>query len=350
MDTFFITHIYNACFRPSTLLFPFAFAVGLHIFAYPEKLMNADAPSSELFKALSDDCRLRIVRAVSAAELSVAELVRVLGLPQSTVSRHLKPLRESGLLESRRNGTSVFYHRGPAFADEELSSLVDRVLTGLPGGQEDRSSVRLILDQRTARNRDFFDELAGRYGSLTEPGGGWSAVASALAAGFAGLQVADIGSGEGALSLLLARFCSRVVAVDVSPRMLTTLRDAAEAAGLGDRIQTREGDVESLPLADAEVDAVFLSQVLHHAAQPAEAVKEAARILKPGGRLLLLDLASHEQEWVREQYGDLWLGFDPERLRTFFEKAGLNVEEGTRLPGATPELPVLMMTAKKGGR
>jgi ubiquinone/menaquinone biosynthesis C-methylase UbiE/transposase-like protein len=328
-------------------VFPFAFPTNWYIFVYPEILMDVTAPNLNLFKALSDECRLRILRAVSQAELSVAELVRVLGLPQSTVSRHLKPLRESGLLEARRNGTSVFYHRGPAFADVELNQVIDRSLAQIPGAKEDKASVRLILDQRISRNRDFFDDLAGRYGSLTEPGGGWPAVASALALGFAGMKVADIGAGEGALTLLLARFCKQVVAVDLSPRMLMTLRNTADAAGLGDRVSTCEGDLEKLPLADGEMDVVFISQALHHAAQPGAAIREAARVLRPGGRLVILDLVSHDQEWVREQYADLWLGFEPGQLVTYFEEAGLYTGEGAQLPGATSDLPVLLMTAEK---
>jgi ArsR family transcriptional regulator len=309
--------------------------------------MDATAPSLNLFKALGDECRLRIVRAVSQAELSVAELVKVLGMPQSTVSRHLKPLRESELLESRRDGTSVFYHRGPSFSDPELSQVIDRALTDIPGAQEDRASVSRLLQQRTSRNRDFFDEVAGRYGSLTEPGGGWQAVSSALAIGFRDQNVADIGSGEGALTLSLARFCHQVTAVDVSPRMLMTLESKAEEVGLSDRVRTMEGELERLPLQEGEMDAVFLSQSLHHAAQPEAAIREAARVLKPGGQLVVLDLVAHEQEWVREQYADLWLGFTPDRLNEFFISAGLTPLEGGRLPGATPELPVLLMTALK---
>lgn len=309
--------------------------------------MDVQNHSLNLFKALGDECRLRILRAVSQAELSVAELVKVLGMPQSTVSRHLKPLRESELLESRRDGTSVFYHRGPAFADPELGHVIDRTLAGIPGAQEDRASVSRMLQQRTSRNRDFFDELAGRYGSLTEPGGGWQAVSSALALGFRGQKVADIGAGEGALTLQLARFCQQVVAVDVSPRMLLTLQSEAEDAGLSDRVLTLEGELENLPIETSEMDTVFISQALHHAAQPEKAIREAARVLKPGGLLVVLDLVAHEQEWVREQYADLWLGFDPGRLREFFSQAGLEPLEGGRLPGATPELPVLLMTALK---
>ena len=309
--------------------------------------MDTKNPSLTLFKALGDECRLRILRAVSQAELSVAELVKVLGLPQSTVSRHLKPLRDSDLLESRRDGTSVFYHRGPSFSDPELGLVIDRALTGIPGAQEDRASVSRMLQQRTSRNRDFFDEVAGRYGSLTEPGGGWQAVSSALAIGFRGQNVADIGSGEGALTLSLARFCRQVVAVDVSPRMLMTLEAKAEEAGLSDRVRTVEGELERLPLEASEMDAVFLSQSLHHASQPEVAICEAARVLKPGGLLVVLDLVAHEQEWVREQYADLWLGFEPDRLTKYFTNSGLEPLEGCRLPGATPELPVLFLTALK---
>ncbi|MDF3130042.1 metalloregulator ArsR/SmtB family transcription factor [Kiritimatiellaeota bacterium B1221] len=312
--------------------------------------MEAAPPNLNLFKALSDECRLRILRAVSQAELSVAELVRVLGMPQSTVSRHLKPLRECGLLETRRNGTSVFYHRGPAFSDSDLHQVIDRSLSQIPGANEDKASVRLILDERISRNRDFFDDLAGRYGSLTEPGGGWSAVAAALAIGFTGCKVADVGAGEGALTLQLARFCEQVIAVDLSPRMLMTLRNIADEAGLGERVMTLEGDLEKLPIDDGEMDVVFISQALHHAAQPQAAIREAARCLCPGGRLVVLDLVAHEQEWVREQYADLWLGFEPGELESYFEKAGLTCGKGAQLPGATPDLPVLLMTAVKNQR
>jgi len=309
--------------------------------------MNKEPTFLRVFRALADEVRLRILRAVSIAELSVAELVRVLGLPQSTVSRHLKPLRECGLLETRRNGTSVYYHRGPALADVDLSGLLDRHLAALPLDTEDRSSVRRVLDQRRAGNRNFFDEIAGSYGSLTEPGGGWHALAAGLACGFAGQVVADIGCGEGALSLLLARYCRQVISVDISPKMVMTLQEAAELSGLGGRIRVMEGDVDQLPLADASADSVFLSQVLHHAAQPEQALVEAARVLRPGGRLIVLDLLRHEQEWVREQYADVWLGFDPEEVEAFALASGLQPEHASRLPGATPELPVLFFSATK---
>jgi ArsR family transcriptional regulator len=159
--------------------------------------------------------------------------------------------------------------------------------------------------------------------------------------------VADLGAGEGALTLLLARFCEEVSAVDLSPRMLGTLREAAETAGVGERVRTLDGDLAALPLGDGEMDAVFISQALHHAADPAAALAEAARVLRPGGRLLLLDLLQHEQEWVREQFADLWLGFDPDHLKELLEQCGLCPGVSLRLPGATPDLPVLLITALK---
>ena len=301
----------------------------------------------ELFKALSDVARLRIVRAVTQAELSVAELVSVLGLPQSTVSRHLKPLRDSGVLDARRDGTSVFYRRGPAFADQALAAFVDSQLAQVTHAAEDRASVRRVLDARKRQSREFFDRIAGSYSSLTEPGGGWPALAAGLAAGFAGKDVADLGAGEGELTLLLAAYAARVTAVDASPQMLQLLRDKAEEAGLSKRVQAAEGDIEALPLADGCFDAAFLSQSLHHASRPVKAVEEAVRILRPGGLLILLDLARHEQEWVREQWADQWLGFEQEELIVWMKTAGLTLLHQQRIAGSTPDLAVILMVGQK---
>jgi len=303
-------------------------------------------PIPQLYKALSDEGRLRILRALSMAELSVAELVRILGMPQSTVSRHLKPLREAELLESRRDGTSVLYHRGPALSEELLASLLEKQFDQLPLDAEDRSSVRRVLDQRRAQNRDFFDRMAGSYGSLTEPGGGWQALASALAIGFRDQRIVDVGCGEGALSLLLAPVSKEVIAIDLSPNMLMELGAEAEKRGLADKIRCVEGELEKLPLADSSADAVFLSQVLHHAGTPLAALEEASRLLKPGASLFILDLLSHEQEWVREEYADLWLGFDPADLQDMLRQLGLDILQTESLPGATPELPVLFVHAR----
>lgn len=301
----------------------------------------------EVFKALADDIRLRLVRALMAAELSVAELVSVLGIPQSSVSRHLKPLRDSGLVETRRDGTSIYYRRGPAISGTALEQVLAKELTRLPSARQDAGAVKKVLELRRERSRAFFEKIAGKYGELTQPGGGWPALAAGLAAGFAGQDVVDLGAGEGELALLLARFAGSVTAVDQSRAMLKEVKARAAAAGLGHVVRVCEGDLESLPLEDASADAVILSQALHHAAQPAQAVSEAGRILRIGGRLIILDLLKHDQDWVREQWADQWLGFEERELGLWMASAGLSEVRVERLPAAAEAFSVLLASAKK---
>ena len=302
----------------------------------------------DIFRALADDVRLRLLNAVLAAELSVAELVEVLGLPQSTVSRHLRPLREAGLLETRREGTSVYYRRGAALSDRELAGVLERRLRELGTAERDAKAVRAVLDQRRKRSREFFEKVAGRYGELTQPGGGWSALAAGLGAGFAGRTVVDMGCGEGALTLLLARFAKRVLAVDQSKAMLRHVRTRAKDEGLANEVETAEGDLERVPLPDGSCDAVFLSQALHHAARPSHTILDAARLLKPGGHLVVLDLARHGQDWVRTEWADQWLGFEEDELRAWMHAAELTPLRVQRLGEAAPaDLAVLLAVGEK---
>lgn len=303
--------------------------------------------SLHLFKALADEVRLRILGCLAVSELSVAELVEVLQAPQSTVSRHLKPLRDVELVEPRRDGTSVIYRHGPAFADPALRDFLEARLKGLPLAVADRKAVKRALDSRKQRSKDFFEQMAGKYSTLTEPGGGWPVLAAALAAGFAGREVADLGAGEGDLALLLARFAGTVTVIDQSPAMLRHVEARAESAGLSRRVFTAEGDLEELPLESQSQDACFLSQSLHHAARPETALSEAARVLRKGGQLVLLDLVQHQQEWAREQWADTWLGFASAEVRGWMKVAGLRVEINEPLPGAVPELPVLFAVGIK---
>lgn len=301
----------------------------------------------DMFRALADDVRLRLIRALMTAELSVAELVLVLGLPQSTVSRHLKPLRDCALVETRREGTSVYYRKGPALRDSSWEQVLDRELPRLATAGDDALAVQRVLEQRRQRSHEFFEKMAGKYGEFTQPGGGWSALAAALAAGFAGKDVVDMGAGEGALALLLARYAGSVTAVDQSKAMLKQVRNRAEAAGLGAVVKVCESDMESLPLPDESADAVFLSQALHHAAQPEAAVREAARVLRKSGRVILLDLVKHDQDWVREQWADQWLGFEEKEIREWMEAAGLRQVSAERLAAAAPTFSVLLASAIK---
>ena len=301
----------------------------------------------DIFKALADEVRLRILHAIMQAELSVAELVSVMKLPQSTVSRHLKPLRDAGLVDTRRDGTSVYYRKGEALADAQFGGLLEERLSDLPTAKQDLNAVRQALELRRRRSREFFDKVAGQYSGLTQPGGGWQALAAALAAGFAGRNVADLGSGEGALTLLLARFAAEVVAVDQSPAMLREVRREAKRCGVAARVKVAEGDLEKLPLGEGSVDAAFLSQALHHAARPEAAVREAARIVRPGGQLVILDLLRHDQEWVRDQLADQWLGFDKEEIAGWLKAAGLRLVASELIDGGMKEFKLLLMVGIK---
>ncbi|MDH3346418.1 MAG: metalloregulator ArsR/SmtB family transcription factor [Kiritimatiellaceae bacterium] len=301
----------------------------------------------DIFKALADEGRLRLLRAIDQAELSVAELVQALEMPQSTVSRHLKPMREAGLVASRRDGTSVYYNRGPLFHDAAFTQILNERLKEISVAHRDAAAVERVLDLRRRKSREFFDEMAGQYGSLTEPGGGWQAMAAAMAAGFAGKHVADLGCGEGCLALLLARFAEKVIAFDQSEKMLKLVEEKALEQGVAERIDFRVGILESLGLAGAELDAVFLSQSLHHTSNPEDVVCSAASAVKPGGQVIILDLVRHEHEWTREQWADQWLGFDPLEVREWLQRAELEPLVLDSLPGATPDLSVLMVVGVK---
>jgi len=172
-------------------------------------------------------------------------------------------------------------------------------------------------------------------------------LAAALAAGFSGKTVADLGCGEGHLALLLARFAEKVVAFDQSEKMLRLVEEKATEQNVLERLDLRVGILEHLDLSGEAFDAVFLSQALHHTSNPADVVRTGSVALKPGGQLVILDLVRHEHEWAREQWADQWLGFDPLEIREWLKAAGLNPLVIDSLPGATPDLSVLMVVGKK---
>lgn len=301
----------------------------------------------DIFKALADEGRLRILRAIDQAELSVAELVQALELPQSTVSRHLKPMREAGLVASRRDGTSVYYKRGPLFSDAAFAQILTERIREISVAHRDAAAVERVVELRRRKSREFFDDIAGRYGKLTEPGGGWQALAAGLAAGFAGRKVGDLGCGEGALALLLARFADKVVAFDQSEKMLSLVAEKATEQNVRERLELRVGNLEDLDLSDEAFDALFLSQSLHHTSNPQAVIHAVAAGLRPGGLMIILDLVRHEHEWTREEWADQWLGFDPLETRDWLSEAGLEPLALDSLPGATPDLAVLIAVAEK---
>lgn len=271
-------------------------------------------------KVLGDPTRIRILRLLGREELAVAELQEILATGQSTVSSHLAQLRQAGLVEDRKAGKNVRYSLRRA-APKTLLKAVEEAARELDEVRRDDEALAVVLEKRREKTRAFFDELAGKFGRHYMPGKSWKAMAEALLALLPAVEAADLGAGEGAVAFLLARRAKRVYAVDSSLQMVEYGRRLAAERGVKN-VEYRLGDLESLPLEDASVDVAFFSQSLHHAQHPERAVKEAHRILRRGGRVVILDLARHHHEEARELYADEWLGFTEAEIRRFLRAAG----------------------------
>jgi ArsR family transcriptional regulator len=271
-------------------------------------------------RVLADPLRLRILLLLEQEELSVAEIQEILATGQSRISMHLSQLKQAGLAEDRRSGKNVLYRLAPALP-AELRALLTASRSEIAEAAEDTRALALALRKRADRMRAYFDELAGRFGKQYVPGRSWKGLAETLLLLMPPLDIADLGAGEGAFSQLLARRAKQVIAVDNSPRMVEVAQELAHRNGLTN-IEFRVGDLEDPPIADASVDLAFLSQSLHHALHPQRAVDAARRILRPGGRIAILDLKRHSFEEARELYADHWLGFAEAELESFLLKSG----------------------------
>lgn len=280
-------------------------------------------------KVVADPNRLRILLLLKGEELSVAELQEILAMGQSTISTHLSQLKQAELVEDRRTGKSNFYRLAMANdsgADSVLLRLLSQAEAEIPEAAHDQAAMRRVLRKRKDKMRAFFDSVAGRLGKDYVPGKSWKSLAEALLRLLPPLVVADLGAGEGASALLLAQRAKKVIAVDSSARMIEVGREQALRHGVKN-IDYRLGDMEEIPIGDGEVDLVFFSQSLHHALHPELALAEAARILVPGGRIVILDLVRHRFEQARELYADEWLGFGESDLESMLQNAGfINVE------------------------
>jgi ubiquinone/menaquinone biosynthesis C-methylase UbiE/DNA-binding transcriptional ArsR family regulator len=275
-------------------------------------------------RVLGDTNRLRMLLLVSREELSVAELQEILGLGQSSISTHLAQLKHAGLVEDRRTGKNIWYRSKTGV--EVVSRLVDvleRAPHELPEAEHDQAALELILRKRQDKTRAFFDDMAGRLGREYVPGRSWQSMAEALLLLLPPMVIADLGAGEGAFSVLLAQRAHKVIAVDNSDRMVELGSSLARNQGLP-ALEYRKGDLEAVPIDDHSVDVVLFSQSLHHALHPDRAIAEAWRILKPGGRVVILDLVQHRFAEAREMYADVWLGFSEVELGRLLEKAGFS--------------------------
>lgn len=291
---------------------------------------------SALCRLLGDEARLRLLRVLALERLNVKELTAVLGLAQSGVSRHLGLLKEAGLVEESREGGFVYYAAAPVDG-HALRADVWMVLRNRFAAAPDDPVVRAdqarLTEVLRLRKENF--ETHGADARQWVPGRSWAAWSRALGHLLSPAVVADLGCGEGYLSLEAARWARQVIAVDRSADVLKRGRALAKRRKV-DNVSWKQGELERVPLETGTVDVVLLSQALHHAVRPAKALAEAARILKPGGRLLILDLRTHDQAWVKTRLGDRWLGFDDEELRRLMTDTGfddIKLEVGARLKG-----------------
>jgi ubiquinone/menaquinone biosynthesis C-methylase UbiE/DNA-binding transcriptional ArsR family regulator len=282
--------------------------------------------------ALADDIRSRTLLLLDRHELSVGELCSVLQLPQSTVSRHLKVLGDGGWVVARADGPSRRYSMTPQLEPEarRLWQVVRAQLADSAAAVQDAERLRSVLAERRSRSQEFFTASAAQWDALRTELFGARADLLALP----GLldeewTLGDLGCGTGQVTAALAPFVRRVIAVDQSRAMLAAAR--ARLRGL-DNVELRSGDLEELPVEDRELDAAVLLLVLHYVVDPARALAEARRALKPGGRLLVMDMTPHARDEYRRTMGHVWQGFDAEQLNAWAAEAGLERVRYRSLP------------------
>jgi ubiquinone/menaquinone biosynthesis C-methylase UbiE/DNA-binding transcriptional ArsR family regulator len=299
--------------------------------------MNGRAPAIlDHLTSLADATRSRILLLLDRHELTVSELCGVMQLPQSTVSRHLKALSESGWIASRAEGTSRLYTATrPSTSSGGLHAagrdtldpsarrlwlLVREQVGTTPAAAADQRRLQSALGERRTKSQEFFSSAAAHWDRLRSELFGNTFHLTALAA-LVGRDwvVGDLGCGTGQVSLALAPFVTRVVAVDSSAAMLQAARKRLH--GL-DNVDLRRGELEALPIDDQLLDAATLMLVLHHVPEPAHALAEVARVLKPGGRALVVDMLPHDRESYRHQMGHVWLGFAEDQTLRMLDASG----------------------------
>ena len=287
------------------------------------------AHAPKIFAALADPTRLRILMLLRAMELSVGELAQVLGQSQPRVSRHVRILIDAGLAERRKEGSWVFLSLGPRPRTEPLFQLVERwaELDGAdPWTAADAARLTAVRADRAAAATRYFASHARDWDALRSLPVAESEVEAAIARALADSAIGrlvDIGTGTGRMIELFAPRAEQALGIDRSPEMLRLARAKLAEAGL-DAAELRQGDMYSLPLKAESADTVIIHQVLHYAQNPAAAVAEAARLLSPGGRLLIVDFAPHEREELRTQRAHIRLGFADEAMVRLMEEAGLD--------------------------
>lgn len=308
--------------------------------------------ASAVYRLLGDEARLRLLRVLRQERLNVTELTGILGLAQSGVSRHLGLLKDAGLVVEDKDAGFTYYRLSPGLQENgrrtlwaALEEQFDQAAAD-PAVRADEARLQEVLRLRK-ENFETHGAADTRDARQLVPGRSWAAWSRALGMLLPPLKVADLGCGEGYLTIEASRWASRVIAVDRSGVVLDRARALARRRHVANVIW-KQGELEKLPVKDDNVDVAMLSQALHHARDPARAVAEAARITAPGGRVLVLDLRTHGEEWVRSKLGDRRLGFDDEELKRMLAGAGLiHVKVGVGARKAGDPFTVLIASGTK---
>ena len=285
--------------------------------------------------ALADPTRARTLRLVERQELSVADLCAVLQLPQSTMSRHLKVLADEGWVSARADGTSRLYRLAIDRLDpsaRRLWSLVRDETAATPLAEQDDRRLEGVLAERQTRSQAFFASSAGQWDRLRREMYGDRFDLQALAGLLdADWTVGDLACGTGQVTTALAPFVRRVIAVDRSRAMLAAAR---KRLGSAEHVDLRQGTLEALPVDDRSLDAAVMSLALHYVSDPLAALRETARTLRPGGRLLAIDLLEHDRQEYRQQMGHVWMGFGRDQMTEWLAQAGFENARVLPLPAA----------------
>jgi ubiquinone/menaquinone biosynthesis C-methylase UbiE len=286
--------------------------------------MNAGAaPILEHMSALADPTRCRMLLLLEHHELTVGELCAVLQMPQSSVSRHLKTLADDNWVISRRDGTSRFYGMSADDLDaaaRQLWPIIREQVAATSSAAHDSRRLRGVLTRRRAKSRAFFASAARQWDRLREDlFGDTFYLWAVLGLIDPSLVVGDLGCGTGQLSQTIAPYVKTVIAVDASADMLDAARQRLSEAS---NVDIRQGELEALPIENGELHAAMLSLVLHYSPDPARALAEVARVLRPGGRALVVDMLPHDRQEYQQQMGHVWLGFSEKQITKFLSGAG----------------------------
>ena len=282
------------------------------------------ADVARLLKVFAEETRLRILRVLAAQELCVSELVEALEVPQSSISRHLTALKQAGLVRDRREGAWIYYR--VASGEPFVTSLWEALRPYLEGEEffpGDGARLAGVLGRREARSKAYFDVVASEWDRIRrlyiDDTLAFHVMASLVRPE---AVVVEVGIGTGEITVALAQKVARVIGVDTSEKMLQACRERVEKYGLAN-VTLRLGEAEALPVADRECDTAYSAMLLHHLADPGIGIREMARVVKPGGKVIISDLVEHHYDWVREVMADVWLGFTEEQVREWLTGAGL---------------------------